>query len=106
MGSEWTPSTSRPPPIWESSLPMFRIPASFGFRWIAFDPYLKTSPQGIELKSLDAVLKESDFISIHCPLNDSTRHLIGEKEFKKMGKKPLIVNNSRGPIIDEKALIR
>lgn len=80
--------------------------SSFGVRVIAFDPYLKTSPQGIELKSLDAVLKESDFISIHCPLNDSTRHLIGEKEFKKMEKKPLLINTSRGPIIDEKVLIQ
>jgi D-3-phosphoglycerate dehydrogenase len=80
--------------------------SSFGVRVIAFDPYLKTNPQGIELKSLDDVLKESDFISIHCPLNDSTRHLIGEKEFKKMLKKPILINTSRGPIIDEKALIQ
>ncbi|MBM4277335.1 MAG: C-terminal binding protein [Deltaproteobacteria bacterium] len=79
--------------------------SSFGVRAIAFDPYLKTGPQGIELKDFDAVLKESDFISIHCPLNDSTRHLIGEKEFKRMEKKPLLINTSRGPIIDEKALI-
>ena len=80
--------------------------SSFGVHVIAFDPYLKTSPQGIELKNFDAVLKESDFISIHCPLNDSTRHLIGEKEFKKMEKKPILINTSRGPIIDEKALIQ
>lgn len=80
--------------------------SSFGVRVIAFDPFLKTSPLGIELKSLDDVLKESDFISIHCPLNDATRHLIGEKEFIKMEKKPLLINTSRGPIIDEKALIQ
>jgi D-3-phosphoglycerate dehydrogenase len=58
------------------------------------------------LTDLDTVLKESDFISIHCPLNDSTRHLIGEKEFQKMAKKPLFINTSRGPIIDEIALIQ
>lgn len=80
--------------------------SSFGVRVIAFDPYLQTNPQGIELKNFDAVLKGSDFISIHCPLNDATRHLIGEKEFKKMEKKPLLINTSRGPIIDEKALIQ
>lgn len=78
----------------------------FGVKVIAYDPYLKEVPEGIELKDFDAVLKESDFISIHCPLNDSTRHLIGEKEFKKMDKKPLLINTSRGPIIDEKALIQ
>jgi len=80
--------------------------SAFGVRVITFDPYLKQAPEGIELKDFDTVLKESDFISIHCPLNDSTRHLIGEKEFKKMEKKPLLINTSRGPIVDEKSLIR
>lgn len=78
---------------------------SFGSRVIAFDPYIKKVPEGIELRDFDMVLKESDIISIHCPLNDSTRHLIGEREFKKMGKKPYLINTSRGAIIDEKALI-
>jgi D-3-phosphoglycerate dehydrogenase len=80
--------------------------AAFGVKVIAFDPYLEKSPEGIELKDFDTVLKESDFISVHCSLNDSTRHLIGEKELKKMEKKPLLFNTSRGPIVDEEALIK
>jgi D-3-phosphoglycerate dehydrogenase len=80
--------------------------SAFGVRVIAFDPYIEKSHEVIELKDFDTVLKESDFISIHCPLNDSTRHLLGEREFRKMEKKPLIINTSRGPIIDEKALIQ
>jgi len=80
--------------------------AAFGVRVIAFDPYLKKAPEGIELKDFDSLLEESDFISVHCPLNDSTRHLIGEQEFKKMEKKPFLINTSRGSIIDEKALIQ
>jgi D-3-phosphoglycerate dehydrogenase / 2-oxoglutarate reductase len=80
--------------------------SSFGIRAIAFDPYIEKAHEVIELKDLDTVLKESDYISIHCPLNDSTQHLVGEREFKKMEKKPLLVNTSRGPIIDEKALIQ
>ncbi len=80
--------------------------SAFGVRVITFDPYLQKTPAGIELMDFDTVLKESDFISIHCPLNESTRHLIGEKEFQKMEKKPLIINTSRGPIIDEVALIQ
>ena len=80
--------------------------SAFGVRVMAFDPYLQKPPAEIELMDFDTALKESDFISIHCPLNESTRHLIGEKEFQKMGKKPLIINTSRGPIIDEMALIR
>jgi D-3-phosphoglycerate dehydrogenase len=79
--------------------------AAFGVRAIGFDPYLKKAGERVELSDLDTVLRTSDFISIHCPLNESTLHLIGEKEFKKMAKRPLIVNTSRGPIIDEKALI-
>ena len=80
--------------------------SSFGVRVIAFDPYIEKVHVGIELKDLDPVLKESDIISIHCPLNDSTRHLIGDEEFKKMKKKPILINTSRGPIVDEKALIQ
>jgi D-3-phosphoglycerate dehydrogenase len=80
--------------------------SAFGVRVLAFDPYLQKTPDGVELTGLDSVLKESDFISIHCPLNESTRHLIGDKEFQKMEKKPLIINTSRGPIIDEAALIQ
>ena len=80
--------------------------SGFGVKVIAFDPYLAKAPQGIELKDFDSVLRESDFISIHCPLNESTRHLIGEQAFKKMKTHPLLINTSRGPIIDEKALIQ
>ncbi len=83
-----------------------KMVSPFDVRAIAYDPFLKDDPEGIKLKDFETVLKESDFISIHCPLNDSTRHLIGEKEFKKMGKKPLLINTSRGPIIEEKALIQ
>jgi len=80
--------------------------SAFGVRVITFDPYLEKAPQGIELTDFDTLLKESDFISLHCPLNDSTKHLIGEKAFKKMGKKPFLLNTSRGPIVDENALIQ
>jgi len=80
--------------------------STFGVKVMTFDPYLAKAPEGIELKDFDTVLRESDFISIHCPLNESTRHLMGEKEFKKMEKKPLLINTSRGPIVDEKALIQ
>jgi len=55
---------------------------------------------------LDDLLKKSDFISLHVPLNDSTNHLIGEDELKKMKKTAILINTSRGPIIDEKALIK
>jgi len=80
--------------------------SAFGVKVIAFDPYLQKTGEGIELTDFDTVLKKSDFISIHCPLNESTRHLMGEQAFQKMEKKPILVNTSRGPIVDEKALIQ
>jgi D-3-phosphoglycerate dehydrogenase len=80
--------------------------SAFGVKVIAFDPYLRRIPGGMTLVDFETLLKESDFISIHCPLNESTRHLIGEKEFERMEKKPLLLNTSRGPVVDEKALVQ
>ncbi|MBT9132417.1 MAG: Hydroxypyruvate reductase [Firmicutes bacterium] len=68
--------------------------SAFGVRVMAFDPYIKKTDEEIELTNLDALLKDSDFISIHCPLNESTRHLIGKKEFQKMAKRPFLINTS------------
>ena len=54
---------------------------------------------------LETLLKESDFISIHVPLLPSTKHLIGEAQLKMMKKSAYLINTSRGPVIDEKALV-
>lgn len=56
-------------------------------------------------KTLPALLKEADFVTLHVPLLKSTRHLISTKEFKMMKKTAFIVNTSRGPVVDEKALL-
>ena len=80
--------------------------SAFGVKVIVFDPYIQKAGEGVELTDFDTVLKKSDFISIHCPLNDSTRHLIGDEAFKKMEKRPILINTSRGAIVDETALIR
>ena len=55
---------------------------------------------------LDDLIRESDFITLHVPLNDSTFHLIDEKKLKMMKKTAVIVNTSRGSVIDEKALVK
>lgn len=52
------------------------------------------------------ILKKSDYISLHVPLNKATHHLIGEKELKTMKKNVILINTSRGPVVDEQALIR
>ena len=56
--------------------------------------------------NLDGVLKVSDFVSIHVPLLPSTHHLISEKELKIMKPTAILINTSRGPVIDEVALVK
>lgn len=54
---------------------------------------------------LDALLRESDFVSLHVPLHDDTRHLISVEQLCAMKRSAILINTSRGPIIDERALI-
>jgi len=61
---------------------------------------------GLEYRPLNQLLAESDFISIHVFLNEETRGLIGEEELKAMKRSAILVNTSRGPVVDEKALHR
>lgn len=53
----------------------------------------------------ETLLRESDFISLHVPLTPDTRHLIGEEQLKMMKKSAYLVNTSRGPVVDEQALV-
>ena len=55
--------------------------------------------------SMDELLEQSDFVSLNAPYTHETHHIIGEKELKKMKRTAILINSSRGPLIDEKALI-
>ena len=59
---------------------------------------------GIEYVDRETLFRESDFLSIHVPLNEQTRHLVGGAEFELMKPTAVLVNTSRGPVVDEKAL--
>lgn len=59
----------------------------------------------LQYVDLETLLKEADFVSIHVPLNPETKHLIGEPQFKMMKKTAYLINTSRGPVVDEKALV-
>lgn len=83
--------------------------ANFGLKWLVHDPFVDLAvlaAAGLEAASLDALLAESDFISLHCPLTPTTRHLIGEAALRRMKPTAILINASRGPVIDEPALIQ
>ncbi len=61
---------------------------------------------GAKKVSLEELLESSDFVSLHVPLTDDTYHLIGEKELKMMKETAVLINTSRGAVVDEKALIK
>jgi lactate dehydrogenase-like 2-hydroxyacid dehydrogenase len=61
---------------------------------------------GEQYRSLDDLLNESDFVSLHCPLTVQTRGMMDENAFKKMKRSAILVNTARGPIVNNEALIR
>lgn len=76
---------------------------------LVYDPYIskiEADKSGAELVELDALCRESDFISVHAPLLENTKGLIGEKQFNLMKYTAILINTSRGALIDEKALIQ
>jgi len=80
--------------------------SGFGFKIIAYDPYISKVEHGIELVEFSKLLSDSDFLSIHVPLTTETRHYFGENELKKMKKTAYLINTARGPIVNEKALYK
>ncbi len=87
---------------------MARRAAGFQMRVLAFDPYAtpaQAAEAGIELRdSLAGVLAEADFISLHVPLTDSTRHLIDAASLAAVKPTAVLINTSRGPVVDTDAL--
>jgi D-3-phosphoglycerate dehydrogenase len=88
---------------------LYKKAVPFGFKIIAYDPHIRKETiqdYDVELVSLDHLLKNSDIISIHAPLTQETRGLIGEAELKKMKPTAYIINTGRGPVINGKALYK
>lgn len=82
---------------------------TFGMKVLAFDPYLsldKVKTLNIESVALKELFNRSDYISVHTPLTNETKHLISDKEIALMKKGVRIINCARGGIISEKALIK
>jgi len=82
--------------------------SAFGMRIVAHDPYIAAENVrrlGATPATLEQLLSNSDIVSIHVPLTSETRHLIGKKELAMMKKSSILVNTSRGRVIDQEALL-
>lgn len=76
----------------------------FGMRVLAYDKF-PAKDSGLDYVELDTLLRESDVISLHCPLTPDTRHILNRDAFSKMKKGVFILNTSRGALIDSEALL-
>ena len=83
-----------------------KIAQAFGCKVVAYSRTVKPEMEGlgIEYMSLEDVLKVSDIVSLHVPLNDKTKGLIGAKEIALMKKNAILLNTARGPVVDSEAL--
>lgn len=82
------------------------VASAFGCRVVYYSTSGNHDEEGFTRLSWDDFLKESDIISIHAPLNDNTRGLFSDETFDKMKDTAYLINMGRGPIVDEKALVR
>lgn len=116
---EGRPLLSEVPRLWGQTLGLLsfgnvatavaRRAQPFGLRVIAYDPYvteLKLTAEGVEPVSFEELLEHSDYLSVHAPLNDETRHMLSDAEFAAMKNSAVLINAGRGPIVDEAALCR
>ena len=87
---------------------MVRKLSGFDLRFIAYDPYVAEQTMGalrVRKAELKEVLSQADIVSLHTPLTKETHHLIGEAEFRLMKPNAVLINTSRGKVVDEQALV-
>jgi phosphoglycerate dehydrogenase-like enzyme len=88
---------------------MFRLAKPFGLKFIAHDPYAdaaQVTALGVELVALDELFRRSDFLTVNCPLNETTRGMVNASKLSLMKNTAYLINTARGPIVDEAALYR
>lgn len=84
-----------------------RKAGSLGLRVLAHDPYVRPEQApalGVELVGLVDLLRQSDYLCIHCPLTKETRHLIGAPQLARMKPSAYLINMARGPVVDQPSL--
>lgn len=80
------------------------IGLAFGMKVLAFDPYAKEAPAGVQLVSLDTLYAQSDVVSLHCPLTAENRRMLNRDTLNRFKSGAILVNTARGGLIDEAAL--
>ena len=83
--------------------------SGFNLKVLVHDPFVDADAMrslNVEPATLEHLLSESDVVSLHCPLTPRTRHLIGENQLRLMKPTATLINTSRGPVVDEAALVR
>ncbi len=88
---------------------VFRLAKPFGMHFIAHDPYVdpKVAKElGVRLVGLEELFREADVLSVSCPLNDDTHHIVNAEHLALMKPTAYLINTSRGPVVDEKALTK
>lgn len=86
---------------------VFRMAKPFGMQFIAHDPYADpavVAELGIQLVELDELFRTADIISVNCPLNEQTHHLVNAERLALMKPDAYLINTARGPVVDEQAL--
>lgn len=76
----------------------------FGMKVLAYDPYVNRTDPQVEIVDIDTLFKDSDIISLHVPLTKETKHIINKETISKMKDGVVIINASRGGVVDEEAL--
>ena len=82
--------------------------AGWGMRLLAYDPFFekdRADALRVQFVDLETLLRESDYVSLHCPLLPETRHLIGKRALSLMKPGAILVNTARGPVVDSQALL-
>ncbi len=88
---------------------VFRLAKPFGMKFIAHDPYadLKVAQElGVRLVGLEELFRQADVLSVSCPLNDETHHIVNAERLALMKPGAYLINTSRGPVVDEQALTK
>ncbi len=115
----WEPMGLLGMDIWQATLGIIglgRIGAAvarrargFAMRILYYDPARRPDLEaelGVEYAELDDLLAQSDFVTLHCPLNAETYHLIDERALRRMKPTAILINAARGPVVDTAALVR